>query len=142
MVESMKPVWRWVCTCCNCCTCCAMLAVLCHAPTWAGDEALPDPTRPANVSPDVTDGISNDQVLPQLQSVLISPRRRVAVISGQTLHLGEKFGAATVVKITESEVHLKNGTELQKLKLYPDIEKRKSSATRSGKPSTNPSLKD
>ncbi len=123
MVEFINLHWR------SGLACGALAALLAHAPAWAGDDNLPDPTRPANVSPDATDATENGQILPQLQSVLISPQRKVAVISGQTLHIGEKFAGATLIKITAHEVVLKNGTELQKLKLYPDIEKRKSSAT-------------
>jgi MSHA biogenesis protein MshK len=111
-----------------CAACWALAAMLLQVPASAGDENLPDPTRPANVSPDANSTIENAEVLPQLQSILISPYRKVAVISGQTLHIGEKFAGATLIKITAHEVVLKNGTELKKLKLYPDIEKRKSLA--------------
>lgn len=95
--------------------------------SWAcAIDNFSDPTRPpasigkaeqGNVTPEVA-GIV-------LQSVLISSGRRVAVISGQNVKLGEKFGDARVVKITESEVVLKNGKDTQILKLFPDIEKRR-----------------
>jgi len=59
--------------------------------------------------------------------VLISPTRRVAVIDGQTVALGEKFGEARVVRIAEDEVVLRNGQDQQVLKLFPAIEKRRNS---------------
>jgi MSHA biogenesis protein MshK len=61
---------------------------------------------------------------PVLQSVLISPQRKIAIISGKTLRVGEKFGDSRVVSITESEVVLQNGRAQQTLKLFPDVRKR------------------
>lgn len=61
---------------------------------------------------------------PVLQSVLISARRKSAIIGGQVVGLGEKYGEARVVKITESEVVLKTGTVTEILRLFPDVEKR------------------
>lgn len=104
---------------------------------------LSDPTRPANAILEAEATGSDAPVLPVLQSVLISPKRKVAVISGQTLHVGEKFGAAMLIKINAQEVVLKNGTELQTLKLYPDIQKQMAGkpVKTNGKPAVN-SVKD
>lgn len=94
------------------------------AMSFVSAENLPDPTRPpASFSAVPT---NNPVVLtsgPVLQSVLISPGRMVAIISGQTVKLGGKIGEAQVVKITESEVVLRSGKETQTLKLFPDIKK-------------------
>lgn len=93
--------------------------------TYAGavhSEQLPDPTRP----PDQI-GYAPSQTTssgPVLQSVLISPQRRVAIISGKTVKVGDKFGGAHVMSISESEVVLRNGKEMQTLKLFPDVHKR------------------
>jgi MSHA biogenesis protein MshK len=88
-------------------------------------ESLQDPTRPPD---SLTTGLAGNAVAqpsgPVLQSVLISPARKVAVISGQTVKLGEKYGKSVVVGISENEVVLQNGKELQTLKLYPNIHKR------------------
>ncbi len=102
----------------------ALLALL---PQFAVSQVLPDPTRPAigtSQSGDAEEAIAG----PQLQSILISPTRKLAVINGQTLHVGARFGNAVVVKINAQEVVLKSGNELQTLKLFPGVEKRKSSA--------------
>lgn len=62
--------------------------------------------------------------LPVLQSVLLSATRKAAIISGQTVMLGEKFGTARLVKLTPSEAVLRTGDSLQVLKLFPDVEKK------------------
>ena len=64
---------------------------------------------------------------PVLQSVLISSTRRIATINGQAFKPGDKFGEARVVKITETEVVLRNGQEMQTLKLFPQVEKQATS---------------
>ena len=59
-----------------------------------------------------------------LQSVMISPAGRAAIISGVMVRLGEKYGDAVLVKVAESEVVLKSGSDSQVLKLYPGVDKR------------------
>ena len=61
-----------------------------------------------------------------LQSVMISPTSKSAIIGGVTVKLGEKYGDAVLVKVAENEVVLKTGTTSQVLKLYPGVEKRDS----------------
>lgn len=95
---------------------------LCGLSIVARAESLPDPTRPAPLS--AQDGTSGEESGPILQSVLISPGRRIAIISGQTVSLGGRFGTARVMKITENEVVLRSGDGFQTLKLFPNIEKR------------------
>jgi MSHA biogenesis protein MshK len=96
-------------------------------------ENFIDPTRPPDSLGLAQDGTTRASG-PVLQSVLISPGRVVAIISGHTVRLGEKFGEARVVKITESEVLLRSGTDLQTLKLFPGIEKRLTSSRAATKP--------
>ena len=59
-----------------------------------------------------------------LQSVMISPTSKTAIISGVAVKLGEKYGDAVLVKVAENEVVLKSGATSQVLKLYPGVEKR------------------
>lgn len=89
----------------------------------AAAEALRDPTRPPAVlyAPDDGAGIATG---PVLQSVLISPGRRTAVISGRSVKVGDRFDDNRVIRINETEVVLKTGSGLQTLKLFPDVEKR------------------
>jgi MSHA biogenesis protein MshK len=61
---------------------------------------------------------------PDLQSVLISTTRNVAVINGQTVPLGGKFRDATLTRITESGVELRSGSQIKVLRLFPQVEKK------------------
>lgn len=99
------------------------LSVLLFA-VGAKAENLPDPTRPpASITRTEEPGGMDAGTAPILQSVLISGQRTSAVISGQTVKMGDRFGGATVVKIAESEVVLRSGNGLQVLKLFPGIDK-------------------
>lgn len=91
---------------------------------FASTENLPDPTRPpASISRADEQGAADSGSAPTLQSVLISGQRTSAIINGQTVKVGDRFGQATVVKIAETEVVLRNGNGLQVLKLFPGIDK-------------------
>ncbi|MBI3284294.1 MAG: MSHA biogenesis protein MshK [Burkholderiales bacterium] len=100
----------------------AGLGLLLGAAAQAQD--LPDPTRPP---PALT---ATERAAapagPVLQSVLIAPDRRVAIISGQAVALQGKYGDQTLVRISETEVVLSKGRERQTLKLFPDFEKKSS----------------
>ena len=95
---------------------------------WAAQGApFADPTRPPDAAPGgpAPGGPAPGGSLgPRLQSVLIAPDRRLAIISGQQVRLGEKFGAGRVVRITESEVVISSGQGTRTLKLLPGAEKR------------------
>jgi MSHA biogenesis protein MshK len=95
-------------------------------------QTLPDPTRPPVLPGANAEPPAGGPVGPELQSVLISPTRRVAIINGQSVKLGGKFGESQVVKISEGEVVLRTGQDVQVLKLFPDVQKRVSSG-RAGK---------
>jgi MSHA biogenesis protein MshK len=80
-----------------------------------------DPTRPPDAGSPAPSGASAG---PRLESVLIAPDRRLAVISGKQVRLGGKYGEGQVVRITESEVVIRNGEGTETLKLFPEAEKR------------------
>lgn len=89
----------------------------------AGAQGLTDPTRPPGVlSGPAVDGVAGGG--PVLQSVMLSQGRKVAVISGEMVPLGGRYGSARLVKLTESEAVLKEGKETTVLKLFPLVEKR------------------
>lgn len=93
-------------------------AVLLAARTHAQD--LQDPTRPPARLLAGAAGAAAVSNEPQLQSVLIAREpggRRVAVIDGETVRLGETFRGARVVRMTQSEVELMRGRERRVLKL-------------------------
>jgi MSHA biogenesis protein MshK len=93
--------------------------VLGTGPVYA--ESLADPTRP----PDFAGaGGSTVPSGPVLQSVLISPERSVAVIDGETIPLGGRYGSATLVRISETGVELREGGDIRRLRLFPGVERR------------------
>ena len=102
----------------------AVSAVSAHA------ENLPDPTKPP-ASLGQGEAVASG---PVLQSILIAPTRRIAVISGKTLRVGDKFDDAKVVSIGETEVVLMSGKNKQVLRLYPLMRKTASDSRPVGKP--------
>lgn len=89
----------------------------------AGAQGLmADPTRPPGVLAATGDGVATGG--PVLQSVMLSPGRKIAMISGEMVALGGRYGSARLVKLTESEAVLKDGADTTVLKLFPLIEKR------------------
>lgn len=104
-----------------------LLALLAGTAWMAGPalaQALRDPTQPPAVLTPVAPGATVEPVSsePQLQSVLISQRangRRVAVIDGQTVRVGDTFRDFKVVKISLTEVTLRQGKVESKLVMAP-----------------------
>lgn len=102
---------------------CIVAVMACSAARGLSAQELVDPMRPpaglafGDVAPAAEIG-------PVLQSVIISQRRAEAIISGRTVKVGDKIGEATIVKIVEGEVVLREGKDLRALKLFPNIEKR------------------
>ena len=87
----------------------------------AQGQALRDPTRP----PAAAALSSGERTLPssgpRLQSILVAREaggRRLAVIDGETVRLGEQFHGARVARIGDNEVELVRGGERQVLRLY------------------------
>jgi MSHA biogenesis protein MshK len=86
--------------------------------------ALADPTRPPIPVAESAAGEPAARTGPELQSVLISQSRRIAVISGTPVALGGKFGKATVASITETAVQLRYADRQETLHLMPGVIKR------------------
>jgi len=102
-----------------------ILLLLCFpGPASAQRGALVDPTRPPSMSVESGAKESAAPAGPQLQSVLISPTRRVAVISGSTVVQGGKYGNATVASISEGAVLLRYTDREETLHLTPGVVKR------------------
>ena len=102
---------------------CGLAAALSLAAASARAQALADPTRPPNAPTPGETQESAGAAGPQLQSILISSGRKLAMINGTTVPLGGTLGEAKVVRITETEVTLQRGDETEVLKLFPGIEK-------------------
>ncbi|HSQ05105.1 MAG TPA: MSHA biogenesis protein MshK [Burkholderiales bacterium] len=88
-------------------------------------QVVNDPMRPpsAYLERDAGSDTTSGRAL-VLQSVKISGAERIAIVSGETVRQGDKLGSATVVKIADGEVVLKDGDTEQVLKLFPEIDKR------------------
>ncbi len=94
-----------------------------------------DPTRPPSGYADVENsGLASGG--PVLQSVMITPTLKAAIIDGEMVKLGGKFGNAQVVKISENEVVLRDNEQIQVLKMYPGVEKRDSARSAAKAPTT------
>ena len=96
-------------------------------------QELLDPTKPpagfyVGAGPGRPGG-NGDLVL---QSVLIFPDVRSAIINGEHVSLGEKIGGQRLVRVSETEVVLLDGGIRRTLKLFPGAEKRPSSGTDRG----------
>lgn len=89
-----------------------------------GAEPLLDPTRPPGAAMSGENGGEIEPAGPVLQSVMLSSGRKMAVISGQAVRVGEKFGDATLVRVSDQEAVLRAGDgAMQVLKMYPAVEK-------------------
>ncbi len=102
-------------------------ALLALAP-WAQAQGLADPTRPPNFSGLTPDGEVAAPAGPVLQSIVLSPGRRFALINGKVVAVGDRVGPATLVAIEIDSVRLREGGGTRVLKLLPDIRKRDAEA--------------
>lgn len=85
----------------------------------ASAASLPDPTRPPQrfIAP-----VASGSVEPkswQLGSILIAPQRRVAVINGRPMSVGDRVSGAKVVAIESNQVRLRRGSKEFVLDLLP-----------------------
>ncbi|MCW5624235.1 MAG: hypothetical protein KIT73_05920 [Burkholderiales bacterium] len=107
----------------SCLAFCAALAVA--GAMAAPAEMLPDPTRPPAMllAPTVpADGESDGGLV--LQSVLIAPHHRAAVIGGNLVQQGGRVRGYTLTQVTETEVTLAGAGGRRTLKLFPGIQKK------------------
>ncbi len=99
----------------------ALLAVLLLP--LAAAQGLVDPTRPPDAplaGGDSGAGAGAARAAPQLQSVLVaSSGRRVAVVDGHTVRVGDKVGEASVAGIGDTSVTLRRGKRIETIRLYP-----------------------
>lgn len=97
-----------------------LFGLLLTAPPVPAEE-LRDPTRPpAVLNPSAP---AAAPAAPVLQSVLIAPGRRAAIINGVTVEMGGSYGGAKLVNVSEAQVVLRNADQVQILRLFPLVEK-------------------
>lgn len=103
----------------------------------AAAQALRDPTRPPIIFGRTGDGgvVSRGRDTEWvLQSVLLSPERRYAIINGQVLSLGGSVAGAELVAIREGEVTLRAGGALRTVRMFPDVDMRSGGAPQTQQP--------
>lgn len=104
------------------------IALLLCLPHLAAAEVLPDPTRPAIDLNSSGSGGSAEAAVPEeaatrgLQSIIISPLYRAAIINGETVRVGGKAGDAKLVEVRESSVVLQNAQGRRSVvELFPRV---------------------
>ncbi len=85
-------------------------------------KGLSDPTRPYTGGPAVT-APTPEASGPVLQSTMISPTDRRAVISGRSYRVGDKIDGAVITDIQPYEVTLKRGDRTNRLRMLPRLVK-------------------
>ena len=65
-----------------------------------------------------------------LQSVIISPQYRAAIINGETVKLGDKSGDSRLVEVRENSVVLQNAHGRRVLELFPKVNIKKNETLR------------
>lgn len=101
----------------------ALLALCMAASPLLAQSVLIDPTRPpasmGESTPDATVALG-----PVLQTVIIPGKGKpVAVISGQQVRLGEKYGDSRLVRLTEREAVLLGPSGAEHVLLTPEVQK-------------------
>ena len=69
----------------------------------------------------------------RLESILIGPDRRIAVIDGRPYLEGERFADGRVLRISEAEVVIRHPDRDEKLTLFPDGGRRSNAFMKGGR---------
>jgi MSHA biogenesis protein MshK len=86
-------------------------------------QGLVDPTRPPDAMA-IQPSVGAEAASGRLESILLSPRRKIAVIDGTPVPLGGRIGDATLVSIAPTKVVLREGGMDRVLQLYPAVDKK------------------
>jgi MSHA biogenesis protein MshK len=98
-----------------------LVAVACMASaSMTVAQTLRDPTRPAGASTRSTAG-KPEQSGWILQSVLISPERRYAIINGEVVRIGGSVAGAELISVAAERVTLRTPEGLRVISLFPDV---------------------
>ncbi len=114
-----------------------LTASLMIAAQIAAADPLPDPTRPSiDLNSSGAGGVVDAapvELAPQgLQSIIISPQYRAAIINGETVSLGGKSGDSKLVEVRENSVVLQNAQGRRVMELFPKVSIKKNEAPRQG----------
>jgi MSHA biogenesis protein MshK len=96
----------------------------------ASAEDLPDPTRPPDALMAPPDAATVEPPKPAgLQSVIISRSRSAAIIDGQTVELGGKYGDVRLIEVSDTGVILQGARgKKQVMTLFPGVSMSKKEA--------------
>ena len=106
---------------------CTLFGVLCGISSPLAASELADPTQPPAGIYDMQGGgqgaanVIRSRTNNGLQSVIISPQRRAAIINGTTVELGEKIGGAKLIEVNEGGVVLQSIRGKRMLALFPGV---------------------
>lgn len=90
----------------------------------AAADPVGDPTRPPEHWLQLEGGVPVDAGGPRLQSVLLPQHGKpLAIISGRTVQLGERFGESRLVHLSEREAVLRGPDGVVRLYLTPGVGK-------------------
>ena len=119
-------------------------AALAACAPLAAAQSLRDPTRPPVFFGRTESRTENGGIVGRsrdaewvLQSVLLSPERRYAIINGEVLALGGSVAGAELVAIREGEVTLRSGGVLRTVRLFPNVDMRSEPVAQSQQPEQN-----
>lgn len=98
----------------------AAMLLLPGAPVLAED--LPDPTRPPASIMSPSDLPASEPAKPAgLQSVIVSKSRSAAIIDGQTIELGGKYGDVRLIEVSDTGVILQGARGKRAMTLFPGV---------------------
>ena len=86
-------------------------------------QALQDPMRPPGFA--FPSGAGPGAMAPSgpvLQSTLVSNGRRIAMIDGKPMKVGDRIGSGRIISIDPGAVTLREANKIRVLQLYPDVE--------------------
>ena len=89
-------------------------------------QGLSDPTRPPReIIGGFADTYEPGASWSPAQVVIISKDRHQVTINGRTVNLGERYGNATVVRISDEEIVLQRPEATETIKLYSSIQRKR-----------------
>jgi MSHA biogenesis protein MshK len=99
------------------------IGLLAALPTLA--QGLSDPMRPPR---EILGGAPDSAEAPAsgspAQVIVISKDRRQATINGRTVNLGERYGDATLARISDEEIVLERRDSTEVIRLYSSVNRR------------------
>lgn len=81
-----------------------------------------DPTRPPGQAEPGADAAQSGAL--RVESILIAPDRRIAIVNGREVAIGSQVGDARVVQISESEVVIRSARGDETLRLFAPLVRR------------------